>query len=264
MKLSPSQLLALLIFLVMSTTQSSGAKTVYLIRHAESEENRRIGSLKTSLRDIGSFKLPSKKDVYAVGELLNVPAQIDSNVSEKGKDQIDFMRKQLDEEDFLVEKQIKLVVHSPLIRARETSEGMLGCASPNQKPDSVDRVVELDLLKEMTPQEWMPIYRNNFKRRVSEFEKWLSEQPEDNIALVGHSEYFKAMLGLDFKFGNCDVWQIIFDRNTCSSTIGETKQETVIFPCLNEKKLDDSSVSQWHLPPQWSDLKKLYTGKKDE
>ena len=250
----------------MSTT--TGEKTVYLIRHAESEENRRIGSLKNTFKSLGRLKLPSGSDVKAIGELLNIPAQIDSNVSEKGKDQISFMRKQLDEADFLVAKEIKLVAHSPLIRARETSEGMLGCSDPDQKADSVDRVVELDLLKEMTPQEWMPMYRKHFKKRVEALEEWLSEQDEQNIALVGHSEYFKAMLGLDFKFGNCDVWQISFDRSKAESpTAFQNRTETVVFPCLDEKKVDDyddDDEKTWNLPPQWSNLKKLYTGKKDE
>merc|ERR1739845_41405 len=39
----------------------------------------------------------------------------------------------------------------------------------------------------------------------------LGEQPENIIVVVGHSQYFKSMLGLDFKFGNCDIWELKFD-----------------------------------------------------
>ena len=31
------------------------------------------------------------------------------------------------------------------------------------------------------------------------------------IGIVGHSQYFKSMLGLPAKFGNCDVWEVKFD-----------------------------------------------------
>ena len=63
-------------------------KRVYLIRHAESEENRRLASLTKSLKGLGSLKLPTKDDVMASMELLNVRAQLDSDVSAVGKKQV--------------------------------------------------------------------------------------------------------------------------------------------------------------------------------
>jgi len=75
-------------------------------------------------------------------------------------------------------------------------------------PDTVDRVVELPCLAERTPLEWLPVNHDKFMQRIVDFESWLSEQPEDKVAIVGHSQYFKSMLGLHFKFGNCDVWEI--------------------------------------------------------
>lgn len=70
------------------SSSNNKIKTVYLIRHAESEENRRLGSLKTAFLGLGKFKLPAKKDVLASMELLNVSAQIDSDVSEIGQQQV--------------------------------------------------------------------------------------------------------------------------------------------------------------------------------
>ena len=58
---------------------------------------------------------------------------------------------------------------------------------------------------------WLPVNHDAFTRRIAEFEQWLGEQPEDVIAIVGHSQYFKSMLGLPAKFGNCDVWEVKFD-----------------------------------------------------
>ena len=67
---------------------STSKKTIYLIRHAESEENRRLGSLKSAFSGLTRCQLPNRKDVYASFELLNVSAQIDSDVSPKGKEQV--------------------------------------------------------------------------------------------------------------------------------------------------------------------------------
>lgn len=229
------------------TTTVSATKTIYLIRHAESEENRRLASLGRCFKKLGKFSLPSSTDIYASTELLNVMAQIDSEVSPVGVKQIADMGAKLKEADFLKATGIQLVAHSPLLRAQETSEGVLGCRAKGAKADSVDRVVELELLIEKTPQEWTPMYFSTFKQRIASFEDWLGEQPETAIAIVGHSQYFKAMLGLDFKFGNCDVWEVKFDL---SKRDGTTSIE-------DEKKSDDPSDG-WKLPPQWQHLKQLY------
>mmetsp|Transcript_31146 Transcript_31146/g.93382 ORF Transcript_31146/g.93382 Transcript_31146/m.93382 type:complete len:80 (-) Transcript_31146:1193-1432(-) len=59
-------------------------KTIYLIRHAESLENQRISCLKQTFRSIRRFNLPDGKDVRTGAQLLNVAAQVDSEVSERG------------------------------------------------------------------------------------------------------------------------------------------------------------------------------------
>jgi broad specificity phosphatase PhoE len=199
-------------------------KTVFLIRHAESDENRRLASLSKSVKGLGRFRIPKKEDVIASMELINVPAQIDSDVSPRGRAQINALARQLENDDFLKKMGIQLVAHSPLKRARQTSEGMLGCVTAKanvsieedcsangKKAPSVGRVVELPILSERTPMEWLPINHDAFTQRIAEFEKWLGEQPEDVIAIVGHSQYFKSMLGLPKKFKNCDVWSLQFD-----------------------------------------------------
>jgi len=66
----------------------SDLKTLYLIRHAESMENERLASLTRSLSTVSRFSLPSKSDLYRSVQLLNVPAQVDSEVSSIGWDQV--------------------------------------------------------------------------------------------------------------------------------------------------------------------------------
>lgn len=248
----------------MSSKESVATKTVYFIRHAESEENRRIAALSRVFRGLGTFTLPSSADVVASTELLNVAAQVDSNVSEIGVKQIAQMGEKLKEVKFLITTGIQMVAHSPLLRARETSEGMLGCVAPDKKAvapdkraDSVNRVVEVDLLAEKTPQEWNPMYFSAFKKRIANFEEWLAEQPEEIVAIVGHSQYFKAMFGLDFKFGNCDVWQATFDPSKLSSGSSEEQCEQVV-TIENDESQTSNDKPVWNLPPQWSDLKQVY------
>jgi len=233
----------------MTADASSSTKTVYLIRHAESEENRRIASLGRCFTRLGKFSLPSSSDIYASTELLNVMAQVDSSVSVVGIRQIADMGEKLRAADFVKLAGIQLVAHSPLLRAQETSQGVLGCRADVIKAETVGRVVELNLLSEKTPQEWTPMYFSSFKQRIASFEEWLGQQEEEKIAIVGHSQYFKAMLGLNFKFGNCDVWEIKFNLS----------KRGIVEPVTEEKKVEEAGDAvSWKLPPQWQDLKQLY------
>jgi len=235
----------------------TATKTIYLIRHAESEENRRIAAFSRSFQKLKQFSLPKASDVSASTELLNVSAQVDSNVSEIGANQIAHMGEKLQKDNFVETSGIELVVHSPLLRARQTSEGMLGCMTAStvddtikeKKAESVSRVAETDLLLEKKPAEWTPLYFDNFVKRISAFESWLGSQPEETIAIVGHSQYFKKMLGLDDKFGNCEVWKVDF----CLKQPGEDETQNAstaddIAPADNELE----SVSSW------SNLEKVY------
>jgi hypothetical protein len=97
------------------------------------------------------------------------------------------------------------------------------------------------------PSEWIPGNYGNFQARIAQFEEWLQTQPEETVAVVGHSQYFKAMLGLDFKFGNCDVWQVQFDGKDSRSP-----------PLENKNDVDIDGVT-YTLPKPWSRLEKLYT-----
>eukprot|EP00590_Aulacoseira_subarctica_P010815 CAMPEP_0172421992 /NCGR_PEP_ID=MMETSP1064-20121228/8195_1 /TAXON_ID=202472 /ORGANISM="Aulacoseira subarctica , Strain CCAP 1002/5" /LENGTH=412 /DNA_ID=CAMNT_0013162635 /DNA_START=183 /DNA_END=1421 /DNA_ORIENTATION=+ len=243
-------------------------KTIYLIRHAESNENRRLECLARSIQHLKKLALPEKEDIVASVELLDVTAQLDSDVSDVGKRQIAQLYRKLQEDNFIENHKIQLVAHSPLRRARQTSEGMLGCVSPRvidqsntndinrrtdergapsplsvvspcvpiplPKPKSghgphgtlpleefnspgrntplVSRIVELPCLMERTPMEWLNPAALDI--RIEEFEEWLDSVPEERIAIVGHSQYFKTMLGLNYKFKNCDVWQLTYVSRT--------------------------------------------------
>jgi broad specificity phosphatase PhoE len=247
---------------------SNSIKTIYLIRHAESEENRRIGSFKSSIKGLGSCRLPTKQDIMASMELLNVSAQLDSDVSPKGQQQIDQLGKRIAKDEFVHKSGIELVVHSPLKRARQTSHGMLqtvtkiinndndntndssnnDSSAGGAKHKSVKRVIELELLTERTPLEWLPTHHGQYAQRIKDFEDWLSEQPEDVIAIVGHSQYFRSMLGLKSKFNNVDVWSLQFDSNhgnggsSDGGSEGNEKKDDVVPIIAKDDKNDDNDT----------------------
>lgn len=239
----------------------SNRKTVYLIRHAESEENRRVASLGTVLSTASRFRVPRSRDLWASLHLLNVPAQVDSPVSEAGRAQIEDVARQLERRrnaglfpkrrdgDGLV------VLHSPLQRACDTCEGLLRCRAPDiiARPSSarqhdddggggIRRVESLDLLREKTPAEWLPGNAASLRRRLEAFEDYLATLPADEsvVCVVGHSQYFKNLLNLSYKFGNCDVYKVEF--------VPSKRQEAANASQNLEKDV---------LPPQWSGLERI-------
>jgi hypothetical protein len=45
-------------------------------------------------------------------------------------------------------------------------------------------------------------YLNN---RIESFRKWLKERPEQNIVVVGHSNFFRKFTGMKDKLANCQI-----------------------------------------------------------
>ena len=245
-----------------ASTSAGAKKTIYLIRHAESEENRRIAALSRTFHRLKRFSLPKTSELSTSTELLNVSAQVDSDVSEIGMKQIAHMGEKLAKDKFVESSGIELVVHSPLLRARQTSLGMTGCMTASKTDDtieekkasSVSRVTETDLLLEKKPSEWTPVYFGQFCQRILDFEAWLGQQPEETIALVGHSQYFKAMLGLDYKFGNCEVWKV--DFSTPPPQNDETPEAST---CDTDSMPCGTTAPSSAVPSsRWSNLEKVY------
>jgi len=185
-------------------------KEVYLIRHAESIENTRIASAQRCWNQIRQFQSPTKSDLKSSAKVLKFKENADSLVSDKGKLQIENLH-------LGWWKQHKvdrgyLVVHSPLVRAKETCLGMIG----NHNKEFCERLIELSCLREKTPKEFLPGSDVSLRNRISEFETWLAQQPETVVYVVGHSQYFKTMLKLKYNFDNCSVWRVQFDTKNGS------------------------------------------------
>ncbi len=192
----------------LEVTESTCIKEVYLIRHAESVENTRIASAQRSWEQICKLKAPTKDDLKSSVKVLKFKENADSLVSDKGKLQID----QLHEGWWKKRKVDKgyLVVHSPLVRAKETCVGMIG----DHNKEFCERLLEMTFLREKTPKEFLPGNNASLLRRIDEFQTWLVQQPERVVFVVGHSQYFRTMLKLDYNFTNCSVWRVNFDTKT--------------------------------------------------
>lgn len=261
---------------------STGAKTVYLIRHAHSLENQRISSMFSCFGDLSRFSMPKKEDVGASLELLKL--EHDAPLSDHGLKQCELMKALLRENSFVENSKIELVVHSPLQRAKQTCEELVGCSSEetldppikNGKsisesfrqsfaasattttttattkteekpyPKPIQRVVGLCLLEEKHQLEWVPGNTAGFEKRVVEFQQWLGQQPESVVCVVGHSQYFKRMLELPFKFDNTDVYKVSFDPQKTTPNKS--------FVMEHEGKSHEIT-----LKPEWYDLKLLHT-----
>ncbi|RLN67999.1 hypothetical protein BBP00_00001265 [Phytophthora kernoviae] len=61
-----------------------------------------------------------------------------------------------------------------------------------------------------TAEEVLPLRESEkeLDARICEFIAKLAERPEEHIAVVGHSSFFKRMLGMSRKLNNCELYEI--------------------------------------------------------
>jgi hypothetical protein len=112
---------------------------------------------------------------------------------------------------------------------------------PLESQASRSKVQVLDDLEEAT------IYEHVFSRtlleRIERFKKWLAQRDEETIVIVGHSQYFKKMLGLKTLMRNCDVWQCDFssgfDGQTAISSSSIRKYQWTNLTLLHRTLLAD-------------------------
>ena len=124
---------------------------------------------------------------------------LDEPLSEEGSNQVETVARLLAADDFLSKHEPELHIHSPLQRARDTHIGLFPDATKTQ----------LECLREMTPLEYL-FSKHALRRRIVEFETWLAERDESKVVVVGHSQYFRLMLGTQVLMDNCAVLHCTF------------------------------------------------------
>ena len=133
----------------------------------------------------------------------------DSKLTRVGREQVLELRGLLEESGFL--ETVCLIAHSPLVRAKETCYEAL-------RPTERDVPVEgLECLREASfyrQSKYAYDTKRALQGRFHQLHEWLSQQQQcSTVVLVGHSEYFRALLNQKTKFRNCDVWKATYHGN---------------------------------------------------
>ncbi len=163
------------------------AKTVYLVRHAQSEQNCATRRLQDG-------------DPSALINLANLG--YDAPVSKEGQGQLDAARAAL--ESLVSEKSIELVAHSPLQRARDTAMAVFRSRGPP--------IIELPQMYERTVSEYL--WTSLLDARIENVCQWLSSREETVVALVGHGQFFKRCLGASRVQRNIEIIECSFNAKT--------------------------------------------------
>jgi broad specificity phosphatase PhoE len=171
------------------------SKHLYLVRHSESVNNKDKEMARAML---STWQLPSTEQLKHATNLLKF--DFNSPLSAKGKLMLELQRRVLDESDFVRSKGIQLILHSELDRARDTCCGLFG-----RFKDEVP-IKPHPLLYEKSFTEYVVA---DLSVRVASFKRELFALEEEHIVLVGHSGFFRKLLGTDKHLKNCEVFHCI-------------------------------------------------------
>lgn len=184
---------------------STKAKTLYLIRHAESLQNVAV----KRLTDHG--ELSAVPSIIRLGE--NAP------LSDLGESQL------LPANEFLRchnwapragAKTPDLIVHSPHTRAKQTAAGLFkGCETVP--------MMELHCLYERTAFEYL--YIRPLDYRIAQANAWLRERSEETIVMIGHGQYFRRWLGLGYTQRNVHVLECSWSQDEGIRLISQESYE---------------------------------------
>ncbi|KXS12204.1 hypothetical protein M427DRAFT_59718 [Gonapodya prolifera JEL478] len=214
-----------------ASTTSGNTKTVYLVRHAESEENVATITLIDSFRGLYSTPpaRPSadgdqtpKEQVTPgfFGRIAGLASATtsftsilgsDAELSPLGRRQIAEVRDKLAAASFWTgSSKPDLLVHSDMRRTTETAYGIMGVPAPAHvtiaatdrgegtfgEPKSVapglPPVIATSALRERSvPEFFSPAPLDG---RVRRFAGWLAARPERTIVVVGHAYHFKLLM----------------------------------------------------------------------
>ena len=94
-------------------------KRLYLIRHAESKNNVDIRQAREAWEAVSALRSwPTGEQWLSIAAIAAVPMNTD--LSPDGEKMVKALRSILNQHDFLLQKEVQLIVHSPLLRAKRT------------------------------------------------------------------------------------------------------------------------------------------------
>jgi len=199
-------------------------QTVYITRHAHSKSNESKGAWKNMKKAILNKSLPKRKDVINTAKWVK-PTRLNwmnSELSKKGRQQIEVMRRHT--RTFLKDHKVELIMHSDLKRAQKTFRSLFG-----DEADKLEIPVKIreDMREELFTEK---IGYNDLEKRTAALLIELCTRPENVIHLVGHSKYFRTLIGdLSHIIPNATTWRI---KISAGKVIG--KPECIFGPEMTE------------------------------
>ena len=171
-------------------------RTIVLIRHGESTNNVAKNTLSRTLK---KFRPPhSTKEAVQLASLLMFP--MNSPLSHSGRHAVDERKSVCCQ--MASDERLEIVLHSPLTRAKDTASMFAGALPLEQ----------LDHLYEKSLSEHASL--RSLQQRVDSFTRELLQRPESRMAIVGHSGFFRCMVGealsrRKHELGNLSVWRVV-------------------------------------------------------
>jgi broad specificity phosphatase PhoE len=168
-------------------------KRLFLIRHAESANNVDKREAKRTLKGELSWSI--------MGHVLNLAKiDMDSPLTERGKDMARIQRGKLDPNAFVAAEGVELCLHSSLQRAKETAYIMFG--------ETPLIMREHPRLHEKSLTEYL---YTDLETRVEAFKHELLQLEAKTIVLVGHHGFFRRFTGT--RLQNCEVVECVLQEN---------------------------------------------------
>merc|ERR1719461_1134556 len=213
-------------------------QTVYITRHAHSKSNESKGAWKNMKKAILQKSMPKRKDVINTAKWVK-PTRLNwmnSALSKKGRQQLEVMRRHT--RTFLKDHKVELIMHSDLKRAQKTFQSLFG---EEAQQLNIPVKIREDMREELFTEK---IGVNDLQKRTQALLIELCTRRETVIHLVGHSKYFRTLIGdLKHIIPNATTWRI---KISSGKVIG--KPEAIFGPeltILNQKEvLDEEHKSQ--------------------
>lgn len=186
------------------------SKTIYLIRHGESEVNRNKNHVKESNGHNSMFKKSYWKSLKNC-----ITLSMDSDLTDVGKQQAVKQGAMLKSVDFLKDKSVECILHSPLKRAKDT------CYLMFEEWAGIP-LIEEPMLVEKNMSEYL---YSDIRDRGFDLKNNLMNRKEKCILLVGHSRIFQAMVNREFKIPNGSVWKVKLSQDGVFYNLSEIYEQ---------------------------------------
>lgn len=186
------------------------SKKVILIRHGESVNNVDKREAKLAFNNLTSFvSLPSFSQLRSASSLVSVP--MNSPLSPNGHKMVSNLRIVLERTNFMSRQEVELIIHSSLTRAKQTCYGLFSS-------DLGISILENENIYEKDIAETLGI--SDITHRIEAFKQFILERKEKCIVVVGHSAFFRKLVGSSIRMKNCEVQEVILSPQTGCMPIG--------------------------------------------